>query len=67
MLETAKSNVIPPEHWDLFESIIWENASVFHRSISSEPARPLETELTSDARPVRVKLRNYSASQRKFM
>lgn len=42
---------------------------IFRTSFSSKPARvyPLRIELTPDARPVRVKLRNYSADQRAFL
>lgn len=69
MLDKAKANGFPDDHWEELESLVWKHAAEFRTSFSSEPARvePLRIELMPDAKPVRVKLRNYSASQRAFL
>lgn len=69
MLAAAKANGFPDSHWPMLEALIWEFADSFSTRFSSTPAKvePLRIELTADARPIRVKLRNYSASQRAFI
>lgn len=69
MLQMAITNGFPDEHWAELETLIWKHANEFRTSFSSAPARvePLRIELTADATPVRVKLRNYSADQRAFL
>lgn len=69
MIYRAKQNGILPKPLDDLTKIVWSHAHVFDTRFSATPAKvpPLKIELTGDARPIRVKLRNYSQSQRNFM
>lgn len=69
MIERAKNNGLPSKHVEELTAIVFPYAHVFDTRFSSTPAKvpPLQVELTHDAHPTRVKLRNYSQSQRVFM
>lgn len=69
MLDKAKRNGLHSQPLDGLTKIVWSQSHVFDTRFSSIPAKvpPLKIELTSNAQPIRVKLRNYSQSQRKFM
>lgn len=69
MLARAHENGFPDEHRERLESLVWDHSEAFRTGFSSSPAKvePLRIALNPDAKPVRVKLRNYSAEQREFM
>lgn len=69
MLSRAKIEGFPEEHYKELEDLVWQHADSFDVSFSPTPAKidPLRIVLTPDAKPVRVKLRNYSEEQRDFM
>lgn len=66
IVERTRASVFPKGHSAKFETMVMESAKVFQTPFSDKPAKaePLHVELVSDARPVRVKLRNYSHDQR---
>lgn len=69
MLDTAKANGLPQPLWEKLEALVFRYKEIFSNSFSAIPAKvpPLRIDLTADAKPFRVKLRNFSTSQRDFM
>lgn len=69
LLARSKAEGFPEEHWEELQKVVWDHAPAFRTSFSSTPAKvePLRINLKPEAQPVRVKLRNYSATQREFM
>lgn len=69
LLHQTRSNGLTDEYWDHLHDMVWESDSLSHILFSSKLDRvePLVIAFTSDARPIRVKLRSYSAEQRSFM
>lgn len=69
MIQRAKDNGLPQSHWRAVEFLVQEFSGSFSNRFSATPSKvdPLIIRLTPDAKPVRVKLRNYSPSQRLFM
>lgn len=66
----ARDNGLPNQDANRLDKIIDENRDVFRTSFSSGPhakLRPLRIDLTRDARPVKVRLRNYSKEQQDFL
>lgn len=69
-LKEAYDNGLPSENKDELRAIVDDNIAVFCTTSSDGPpaaVKPLKINLASDVRPVRVKLRNYSQEQRKFL
>jgi hypothetical protein len=69
MTKQARDNGLLPDA-DELEIIFRDSMDIFRVAFSSGPAaklRPLDIKLTTDARPVRVKIRNYSQEQREFL
>lgn len=63
MSDLVISNRLPTEHVASFKATVSKRKDIFRVGFSSsDPAnvRPLKIELTSDARPILVKLRNYT-------
>lgn len=70
MVQDAKKNGLPGHREAELRRIIFDRKDIFRVSFSSGPpakVEPLKIDLVSDARPVRVKLRNYSQDQRNFL
>ena len=70
MLTTAINNGIQLQHQDNLRRLTYSFIDIFRTAISATaPANlpPLKVELTPDAKPVRVRLRNYSPPQRQFL
>lgn len=70
MLQAAQDNGLPPYYWERLQTLVYDHIDVFRVSFSSgPPARlpPLRIELTTEASPVRCRLRNYSSEQKNFM
>ena len=68
--QTIRNNGILAEDATAIDEVIEEHIDLFRTSFSSGPpakVRPLRIELTPDARPVKVRLRNYSEEQREFL
>ena len=69
MNNTASDNGLPPEHNKVLEEHVGTHIDMFRTSFSAGPPariKPLRIALTPDARPVKVRLRNYSQEQRGF-
>jgi len=70
MSKAAAGNGMPQQDVATLEQLISDHMDIFRISLSSGPAAavdPLRIDLKSDARPVRVRLRNYSKEQREFL
>lgn len=70
LADNATANGLSPKHRSALRDMLHNHMDVFRTSFSSGPPaklRPLSIELESDARPVRVRLRNYSKDQREFL
>lgn len=69
MLKHAYDNGLPDEHHGTLAKLVEDFNGMFGTSFSSTPSKvdALRIKLTADARPIRVRLRNYSPSQRTFM
>lgn len=69
MIQRAVDNGLPDQYTKPLSNQVWTFCSTFSTRFSSTQSKvdPLSIGLTPDARPVRVKLRNYSPSQRAFM
>lgn len=70
MIERSKSNGLPDQYHDRLEKMVYSHLDVFRTGLSSGPAAklpPLQIALTPDAKPVKVRLRNYSQEQREFL
>lgn len=70
MLQGATENGLPDENKDKLRQLVQNNVDVFKTLFSAGPPAkidPLHIELTSDAKPSRVRLRNYSQEQRQFL
>eukprot|EP00171_Calliarthron_tuberculosum_P022172 IDg22172t1 len=70
LIDDAKANGLPEEYHDEIEALIMEHKAVFCLGLTPDaPAKisPLEIRLSEQARPIKVKLRNYSAEQHKFL
>lgn len=69
MVGRANENGLPSVSWKPLEELIEQHRDTFSMSFSSSPTKvpPLTIDLKPEARPVRVILSNYSASQKAFM
>lgn len=70
MIQRAKENVLPETHLARVEQMVFRYRDVFRTGLSSGvPPKfpPLVIALTSDAKPTKVRLRNYSKAQKEFM
>lgn len=70
MLQLAVTNGFPTEKLPQLQELVLDHADLFRTSFSSGPPAdipPLKVDLVPDARPVRVRLRNYSQEQREFL
>lgn len=70
LLETARGNGFPEEHWDTYHRIVHDHIDAFRVAFShSQPAHlpPLRIDLRAEASPVKCSLRNYSPEQMIFM
>lgn len=70
MKKTADENGLPKEIRQPLSEILDEHLDVFRTAFSAGPParlRPLKIDLTPDAVPVKVRLRNYSQDQRDFL
>jgi len=70
MRDQAFQNGLPTAQRKILADLIDSHIDIFRTSFSAgEPAKikPLKIELTPDARPVKVRLRNYSREQREFL
>lgn len=70
MLEKAFESGLPTHAHALLKKTVTDYMDIFRTSLSSGPPAklpPLKISLTTDAEPVRVRLRNYSQDQRKFL
>ena len=70
MVTKAKKNGMPSAAAENLDRIVRGSMDVFRNSLSSGPPakiRSLKIELTADAKPVKVRLRNYSQEQREFL
>jgi transposase InsO family protein len=69
-LRQAKENGLPPDSAAALDDLVRVHTNVFRVGFSAGPPaniRPLKITLTPDARPVKVRLRNYSCEQREFL
>jgi len=70
MLKQAEDNGLKGKHLHRLQKMVMDNVDIFRVGLSSGPAAditPLKIDLTADAKPIRVKLRNYSRDQRDFL
>lgn len=70
LVSAATSNGLPEAEQQNLSQLLNDNQDVFRICMSSGPAAklpPLKIELSTEAKPVRVKLRNYSPTQRQFL
>ena len=70
MKHKAKRKGLTDEQSNTLDGIIDSHTNVFRTSFSSGPAAkfpPLKIDITADAKPVKVRLRNYSQDQREFL
>ena len=70
MIAEAKKNGLPPQYHERLKSIILKHIDVFRIGMSGGPPAdipPMIIKLTPHAKATRVKLRNYSQSQRDFL
>lgn len=70
MVEKAMKNGLPSLLYQRIENMVKSYAEIFHIGLSTGPPAqvpPLKIDLAPDAKPTRVKLRNYSMEQRSFM
>lgn len=69
MIQRAEDNCLPKSHWAIMESLVSEFSDSFSNRFSVTPYKvdPLLIGITADAKPVRVRLRNYSPKQRLSM
>ena len=70
MKKKATDNGLPAEYSERLSELVNKHKDVFRISFSSGPPariRPLRIELTPNAQPVRVRLRNYSQEQKEFL
>lgn len=70
MIQVAFENSFPIAHRNDLEELVLDHTDIFRTSFSSGPpaeVTPLKTDLVFDARPVRVRLRNYSQEHRQFL
>lgn len=68
--KVARENGISSEHASILDKILAKHLDVFRTTFSSGPAAnipPLKIDLVHDAKPVRVRLRNYSQTQKEFL
>lgn len=69
-LQDAFDNGFPEEKQQELTTIVKDRINVFRVSLSAGPpvnVPPLKIDLVADAKPVRVRLRNYSQDQRLFL
>ena len=70
MKQSAADAGLPVDSQEELNQIVDDHKNIFRIGFSSgPPARfpPLKVDLTSDAKPVKVRLRNYSQEQREFL
>lgn len=70
ILKSAENNSLSEKQLKDLKTIVSGRIDIFRCSFSSGPPAklpPLKIELTADAKPVKVRLRKYSADQRKFL
>lgn len=70
MLHKAKENGLSTDHSEKMRYLVQSHKNIFRTAFSSGPPadlRPLRIDLTPEARPVKVRLRNYSKEQRNFL
>lgn len=70
MMDTASKNGLSEIETEELSKIVNEHKNIFRVSFSSGPpanVEPLRIELVNDAKPVRVRLRNYTQEQREFL
>lgn len=70
MIERARGNGLDDKQTQQLSDVVNEFKDIFRTSFSRGPpanVEPLKIELTPDAKPVRVRLRNYSLDQREFL
>lgn len=70
MVESAKKNGLSDERHNELKKTVLDHMDIFRCSFSAGPPAklpPLKIDLTADAKPVKVRLRNYSADQRRFL
>jgi transposase InsO family protein len=70
MLQCALKVGMPPADAQQLKAIVDNHVDIFRTTFSSGPPaklKPLKIQLTPDARPTRVKLRNYSKEQQEFL
>lgn len=60
IIDRTRANGFPPQLWQQLHDLVREFASTFSTRFSSKPFKvdPLRIELTPDAKPIRVRLRN---------
>lgn len=69
MVQVATDSGFPNDNLPELKEIVTDHTDIFRTSFSSGPPaniEPLKIDLVPDAKPVRVRLRNYSQDQREF-
>lgn len=69
MLQTARDNGLPREYWKCLRTPVYGNIDSFRATFLSGSHAcfpPLHIQLLSESAPVKYRLRNYSAKQKKF-
>lgn len=70
MIDNAVENGFPSAHVSALKKLVSDHTDIFRTSFSSGPPAdipPLKIDLVPEAKPVRVRLRNYSQEQRDFL
>lgn len=70
MLETVRDNGLQPRSWERLKSSVYEHIDIFRVGLSHGPPAqlpPPKIELSTNAAPVKVKLRKYAQEQRGFL
>lgn len=68
-LHRARTEKFSERYWEELVQLVWDHSAIFQSgfSLTATKVELLTIKLAPDAKLVRVKLRNYSASQRAFM